>query len=322
MMRYRLFAFMRVFGFLGFAALLTASASASTTPVVRSVGFVTPALLKSSTSVVYYADAITNAVYMLDASRILQPPIGEITRGIDQPVALAVKPDGTLFVSGTSGVTEYASGALSPMHTYRPARGAMGPVAVSADGTLAIGVRVGGPREEKAVLAIYDKGNLVPTRTIVFHLQKNNILVQITALVVDATDNVYASVSRYPDGPSGVIVIPHGSTVQYDTGLPANSGMAFDGAGNFYVADGFGFWVYAPGSNQPSRTITNGVVSAVSPAVAPNGTIFLPNTEHYSGGQIAPGNIVEYLPGGSAPVKALQNSLDQNPVGAAFKPGQ
>jgi len=317
-MSHRLLRLRQTLAFVALIVSLPASASAN---VARNAGFVTSALTNSSTSVLYYADDNTNAVYMLDANHMLRPPIAEITQGINTPDGLAVEPDGTLFVAGFfEGITEYAPGSTSPMRTLVPATGAYGPVAVSADGTLAIGCSMMQDGDIGAILAIYDKGSPIATRTISFQLEGQRF-VFITAVAVDSADDVYVSVNRYPRGAKQVLFFAPNATVGTVTGLPLNVGMAFDAAGNLFLGQTKSISVYAPGTTTPFRRIKNGLVSAVAPAVTPNGTIFVANTAQDFNGQITPGDIIEYLPGRSIPSKILAGPNDQDRRATAFNLG-
>ncbi|HEV3152165.1 MAG TPA: hypothetical protein VGZ02_00015, partial [Candidatus Baltobacteraceae bacterium] len=113
--------------------------------------------------VLYVSETHSNAVYTFDPANIAAGPAGKITAGINRPGALAVGPDGVLYVTNTFGnnVTLYKAGATSPFRTIASTFGVPERVAVSADNTLAIAYTKG--FRKSGELVIYDKGSATPT---------------------------------------------------------------------------------------------------------------------------------------------------------------
>jgi hypothetical protein len=288
-------------------------------PIIRSIGRVgsmTTAGPDARTPVLFIADDHTNAVYLFDANNLAAPPLAKITDGINRPSALAVDKSGVLYVASTHVVTAYRPGSLHPFRTIHAVSFPM-VVAVSADGTLAM---AGEPAlTSPGTLAIFDKGSPTPTRIIQIGLN-NEALLRVQSLAIDASDSVFLSVSRYPDGGQLLRFAP-GSTNGIDTGITPGIGEAFDANGNFYVSYGAVINVWAPGAQQPFRRITNGLSAATRIAVSPDGRIFAPNIEQFNFGtnQAIPGNVVEYGQGPN-PIAKLKSIFDVDPQATAVRP--
>jgi hypothetical protein len=282
-------------------------------------GFMTRGAVDRRIPVLYVADDHTNAVYLLDANHLHAPALGMITSGINAPSGLAVGSNGVLYVSNLNAVTEYQPGALTPFRTIPLTGGTPVAIAVGSDGTLAVAEVP--PVHQPGHLLIFDKGSPTPTRTITFPLD-GQLHVNMGGVAVDASDDVFASVHQYPHGPSRLLEFAPGSTNGVDTGLLFGAGLGLDAAGNLYIGFTDFVNVYAPGSTQPARQISNGLVSLRLFAVAPDGRIFAPNSEHLVGGGASPGDVVEYAPNGVTPVARLSSNIDVNPRGVALRPAQ
>src|ERR1700694_1095063 len=293
--------------------------------------FMTFAAVNSKTPVLFVSDNETNAVYLYNADDLHAPPIGKITSGINAPTALAVDAKGVLYVSNATVVTAYRPGAVQPFRTITAAPGAALSVrgraggavgtpysiAVSADGTLAISYEPARSLFTRGTLVIFDKGSATPTRTISIPLN-NADLVTRRGLAIDAADNVFLSVGRYPHG-GGMVKFAAGSTQSVNLNIGVANGQAFDARGNFYVCFGSVIDVFAPGATQPFRQISNGLNSGTLITVSSDGRIFAPNVELFDFGtnQDIPGNVVEYGPTGVNPLAIRQAGDDVDARGGA-----
>ncbi|MGA2760140.1 MAG: hypothetical protein ABSF08_07490, partial [Candidatus Cybelea sp.] len=107
--------------------------------------------------------------------------------------------------------------------------------------------------------------------------------------------NLAGNVTEYKTGattPSGTIT----------NGVSLPTGIAFDRAGNLYVANlisgGADVAVYAKGGESPSRTITDGILDADGVAVDAKGTLYVTNLVTATNGN---GDVEEYKAGQSQP---------------------
>jgi DNA-binding beta-propeller fold protein YncE len=89
--------------------------------------------------------------------------------------------------------------------------------------------------------------------------------------------------------------------------------LAFDGSGNFYVANYFNntVTVYAPGKTSPLRTISNGIDGPDALAIGRLGYLYVANG--------AKNTVTEYAPGGTHLVRTISQGVS-NPRGLAFGP--
>ncbi|MDQ6825255.1 MAG: hypothetical protein M3007_07320 [Candidatus Eremiobacteraeota bacterium] len=281
--------------------------------------FMTFAAVNSKTPVLFVSDNETNAVYLYNANDLHAPPIGKITSGINAPTALAVDAKGVLYVSNATAVTAYRPGAVQPFRTITAARGTPYSIAVSPDGTLAISYEPARSLFTPGTLVIFDRGSATPTRTISIPLN-NEDLVTLRGLAIDAADNVFLSVGRYPRG-GGMVKFAPGSTQSVNLNIGVANGQAFDARGNFYVCFGNFIDVFAPGATQPFRQISNGLNSGTLITVSSDGRIFAPNVELFDFGtnQDIPGNVVEYGPTGVNPLAIRQAADDVDPRAVALR---
>lgn len=164
---------------------------------------------------------------------------------------------------------------------------------------------------------IFDQGSREPTRTIHFPLG-DNFEFPRASTAIDSSDDVYLSLTRYPNGPDQMIAVAAGSTHPVITGLPTAIGMAFDGQNNLYLGNSNGstgeIAVYAPGAQQPSYYITNGINVPGDFCALADGTLFVPN-----GNLSQQGDVLEFAPGGTSPEAILRNSDVTRPQGTAYR---
>lgn len=279
--------------------------------------FTTRVAVDRKTPVLFWSDAATSAVYLVDANNISGPAIGKITDGIQSPAGIAVDAKGVLYVATAGGLLLYKPGALHPFRTITDPQGRPGGVAVGADGTLA--VTFGGGIFKNGVVDVFDKGSATPTRRIPVSLDGEDAVIT-SGVAVDSSDNVYLSLHHYPDGPAGVFKFALGSTHGVLIKIPAGTIGGIDASGNIYVGLGTEIDVFAAGARTPFRRITNGLVSVSSFTVNPGGSLFVPNAGHYVGGIPTSGNLVEFAANGSSPNATRQASDDTNPQATALRP--
>lgn len=268
------------------------------------------------THILYVADDNTNAVYRFNADNLTAQPIGKISMGIDFPQGLAVAPNGDLYVANHSAqdVTAYKPGINTPFRTIKTTGKYPAYIAISADGTMAIAYY--GRSGANGMLVVYDKGSATPTRNITIPIGKNIFLI-LLGLEIDSSDNLYLSFSGYASGPTVMLKYPPGSTAGTNTKIYPGSNGGFDSRGDMFVGSEFDIAMYAPGATTFTRRITKGILSVGLFAVAPDGTLFVPNTSHYVEGIPTAGNLVKYAPGSFTPALTISSPYLQDAVAAA-----
>lgn len=275
-----------------------------------------PVLGAAQHPILFVLDRNASAVYAYDASNFGGAPLAKITDGMTDPESLAVDPvTGDVYVSTPYGstLTVYPRGTTRPSRTI-PVGGAAQQMAFSADRTLVVPVYHGDHRN--LTMLVFDRGSLAPTRKMVIPLRSDNVLVFSNGVAIDAHDNIFLGVTQYPHGPRQQLEFPAGSTTARVTQLPDGVAETFDAAGNFYVATTSTIAEYAPGATRPLRTIRDGLFSVGQMSVAPDGTLFVPNTETY----FSRGDLVEYAPNSTRPEAKLTTADDTYPVVTAISP--
>ena len=313
----RRFALAAVFAFAGCASANTQAPPAGSLPAMSPMMKTSTSAATSTTATrtLYVSDIIANAVFVFNANNITAGPINRITTGINRPGALAVAPNGDLYVTNDYGqnVTVYKPGMTTPFKTLKSPDGTPGLIASAADSTLAIAYSRG--FSKGGALVVYDRGSAIPTRNIDIPLG-NNLLLELRGLAFDRFENLYLSVSRYPRGPAQFLKYPRGSS-SAEAGPFLGDGIAIDSASDIYAGETFSISVVRQGAAHPIRIIKRGVQSTGFLAVEPDGTLFLPNTASYAFGN---GNLVEYAPGSSTPMATFKSPEMTYPVAAAVSP--
>lgn len=98
-----------------------------------------------------------------------------------------------------------------------------------------------------------------------------------------------------------------------------DSGVGVDGKGNVYVGTPRGIAVYSPRQTVPQRTIRKGLTSWILFSVDSKGGVYVPNFAPPSQPKLA--KVVEYAPGGNAPVNVIHDATYVSPFGTALTPG-
>lgn len=238
-------------------------------------------------------------------------PISTITAGIKRPEGIWVDGAGTLYVAnsasrgGAGSVTVYRSGSQQPSLTLQTS---YRPMSVVTDSKR--NVYVGSNDSFIVAISEYAPGSSQPRKT-VFPTKLTGVPF-MGGLAVDAKDNLSASFFVYANPPAHVVKFAPGLRRKRDLQLvglaPPNldQALARDGAGNLYVGGApNGINIYAPGSKQPSRTISGGFSQYFT--VSSDGSLYDP-ADYY---------VFEFAPGAQNPDITFKGAL-QYPVGAAI----
>jgi hypothetical protein len=124
-----------------------------------------------------------------------------------------------------------------------------------------------------------------------------------TAPLVVATDR-FGDVAIGTADRSVLVYPPTGTTASWKLSSISAYALAFDQAGNLYVADASGIGVYAPGTSTPSRTIELAFSYATSLYFDSSGNLY---AVVYFDGIFT---IQVYAPGGSRPVVTVDQGID------------
>jgi sugar lactone lactonase YvrE len=222
-----------------------------------------------------------DTLYVMNASSGSQgPSLSEYKRGatepfrtiitglLDNPGAVAVGNDGTVYVNSVSD----SETAPSPL---------------SQDGPT-------------GAVVVYAPGKTTPKATIDLP-QAAEYGLTAGGMAIDKQGNVYAA----NEGNASVVnvfkIVP-GSLQVTDLALkdPGGEAIAVDGSGNLYTGgfaggySGYFIAVYAPGATSPSRTISLGF-QTYGITAASNGTLYV----------VANNEVAEYAPGASEPINTI-----------------
>lgn len=253
-------------------ALFTATGCASAyvtpqaAPAARSVrpvpgmrgGWLSPRA-KSGKGLVYVSDNDGNAVYIFDKNDLAQGPIGEITDAIEAPNGLAVDRHGALYVANSNSTVEvYPRGSTQPSVTYTDGISFPFGLVVSPNtGRLYVANFNANDVTE------YPKGSTTPDTTISFVSMEGN---DPYGMALDRKDDLFVSALGYPT--ARAYEIPVGSDTPVDlgiSGIQVMYGIAVDEKSDVVVVDqgAKAIYVYPPGSDTPSETITEGLIQPI-----------------------------------------------------------
>ena len=235
-------------------------------PAVRSVGPVSgmgggwlSPRAKSGKGLVYVSDNNGNAVYIFDKKDLAQGPIGEITDAIEAPNGLAVDRHGALYVANSNSTVEvYPRGSTQPSVTYTDGISFPFGLVVSPNtGRLYVANFNANDVTE------YAKGSTTPDTTISFVSLEGN---DPYGMALDREDDLFVSALGYPT--ARAYEIPAGSDTPEDlgiSGIEVMYGIAIDQKGDVVVVDqgAKAIYVYPPGSDTPSKTITDGLIQPI-----------------------------------------------------------
>lgn len=234
-------------------------------------------------------------------------PIAKITDAIGCPYGLAMDRQGTLYVanqcSPTSNrytVTEYPKGQTT--HSVSITNGIDNPAGLAVDraGTLYVS------NEMTESIAEYPQGATSPSKVV-----SGQGLVAPWGLALDAKQNLY--VADYIA--NQVFEIPKGTgTVKALnlSGLTEAIAVAFDSAGNLWVADFSGYVnIYPPGATVPSQHLTYGYTSPWAVSADRSGNVVVANFQ-------IPDLVYEYAPGQFTPEATLTHGIT-TPTGVLIR---
>jgi DNA-binding beta-propeller fold protein YncE len=245
-------------------------------------------------------------------------PLRTLVIGKTRPFTLAFDGAGNLFVANQNvpgSVMVYAPGTRSVSRTIRDGIDQPQRLLLDPSGNLYV-ANDGYPCNANSAcgsIAFYPRGDSSP-KWIIKHLKNSHLL------AIDPSDNLYV----IGNAPNTMWVYAAGGSMRLrgiTDGLDVPAAMAFDAAGNLYVAnDGSGtstgsVTVYAPGGSSVLRTITRGIFH-------PNTLAFDEAGNLYVGTQDTPpdalgGSIAVYPPGGTFPLRKIRKGIAL-PVAMAF----
>jgi hypothetical protein len=215
----------------------------------------------SGKNVIYVSALSANTVYVYTKKLGMNAnpaPIGTITDGVSGPSGSFVDKHGNLFVAndGNFTVTMYPPGSTTWKLRYTGFEYPLN-VAVDSKGLVYIVDFTG----EKVVE--FPKGSTHSKLTIPMSYPPHGV-------ALDSTGNVYVSYNTgaHGGGPGTVNEYAPGSKTGKNLNLPIGwaAGDAIDGSGNLLVADqsNAAVYVFAPGKNTPSQTISQGLQDPVN----------------------------------------------------------
>jgi DNA-binding beta-propeller fold protein YncE len=213
---------------------------------------------KSGKGLVYVSDNYGNAVYIFDKKHVAQGPIGEITSAIDEPNGLAVDRRGALYVADSNSTVEvYPRGSTEPSVTYTDGISfPFGLVLSPNTGRLYVANFNANDVTE------YAKGSTTPDTTISFVSLEGN---DPYGMALDRENDLFVSALGYPT--ARAYEIPVGSDTPEDLGISIDVmyGIAVDEKGDVVIVDqgAKAIYVYPPGSDTPSKTITEGLIQPI-----------------------------------------------------------
>jgi sugar lactone lactonase YvrE len=230
-----------------------------------------------------------------------------ISDGINEPHAVALDPNGNLFVANFPNVNEYAARTLSLIRVIKGQEQHL--LACDTSGNIYIAndhaISVYGPGETVASYKIAIKGgrdfsypfamtfdtagNLYvalgyDNSVKVYAAGSSKLLRTITAgisypaaLAFDSSGNLFVANAQSNGTSKGgndvTVYAPESTSVSrtISDGMDYPFGLAFDAAGNLYVSDTLSnsINVYAPGSISPQNTITQGLYRPSTLAMGP-----------------------------------------------------
>jgi hypothetical protein len=214
-----------------------------------------------STGVIYVSSLSANTVYVYSkklGAGANPAPLGTITEGVSGPSGSFVDKHGNLFVANDSNftVTMYPAGSTTWKLRYTGFEYPLN-VAVDSKGSVFIVDFTG----EKVVQ--FPKGSTRSKLTIPLAYPPHGV-------ALDSSNNVYVSYNTgaHGGGPGTVNEYAPGSKTGKNLNLPIGwaAGDVIDGSGNLLVADqsNAAVYVFAPGKNTPSQTISENLQDPVN----------------------------------------------------------
>ncbi len=273
-------------------------------PLARGAGWLSPAAKKCKQKL-FVSSYVLGYVAIYCTKGHNQPPIGEITSGINGPEGAATDAKGNFYVTNTKAntVTEYAPGSVTPSFTYSNGLGAPAGVAVDAKQNVYVSSL------SPASVKVFPQGTNTPSLTI------TNLPYPID-LALDPSANLYVTsyTANFKNGE--IVEYAQGSTNGTNLGIvtQAPGGIALDKAGDIVTADQrlTGVLVFPPGKTQPSQTFAQNTLD-------PDPVRFLASEKQvYVGDAVGNAVYVYAYPSGTL-VDTITDGID-GPNGLALDP--
>jgi len=235
-----------------------------------------------------------------------------ITKGVANPVAMAVDKSGNLYVSNAvtvdaGNVTVYAADSRRLMRVLTGFKGDSYALAFSPGGDLyVVSHYKDGCCEIRGSVAVYAPGKTLPVRRL------SDVGSFPGKPAFDASGNFYQP--NFDDFPGFINVYAPGASAPYRTireGIGFPLALTFDTQGLLYVLNGTfenatDILVYPRGGDSPSITITAGVSNASAIALDSSGDLYVANRGE---GDI-PSSVSVYAPGTSEPMRTIQTGIN------------
>lgn len=228
--------------FVVLAAFLVPScfAAASTRPHPN----MRPMVSKQMQSLLYVGDYGRNQIDVFQAGVPNPQQVGTITRGIDQPVDIAVDTNGTLYVANTGhepgSVAIFPAGSSAPSEIIAlPAQNAAANIGVGPDGTIYVATI---KHTSHYFVVEYDPGQTSPSRIVRLPYYNAPCCATVQGMAFDSSDNMYVN---YGEGNlcCGYAILVYAPralhvTSRFTVGFAfANGGIAIDGDDSIFIGD-------------------------------------------------------------------------------------
>lgn len=273
-------------------------------PLAQGAGWLSPAAKKCKQKL-FVSSYVLGYVAIYCTKGHNQPPIGEITSGIDGPEGAATDAKGNFYVTNTKSntVTEYAPGTVTPSFTYSSGLGAPAGVAVDAQQNVYVS------NLSPVSVKVYPQQTNTPSRTI------TNLPYPID-LALDPSGNLYVTsyTASFQNGEIVEYAPGSGSGTNLGIVTQAPGGITLDKAGDIVTADQrlTGVLVFPPGKTAPSETFAQN-------ALDPDPVRFLANEKQvYVGDAVGNAVYVYAYPSGTL-VDTITDGID-GPNGLALDP--
>ena len=197
--------------------------------------------------------------------------IGALSGPFSAPQGIYINPSGTVYIGDTNNdrILVYANGSTTPTQTLSD-EGLPREITGDSNGTIYAG------NVTQGNVAVYTAGATSPTS----YLTVPNA-VTVLGVAVDASNDLFVSFDTEAggNGSGQVVEFPAGSSTPTNLGitLVSASGLAVDKKQNLIVADSAdsdpsqaAVYVFPPGSNKPSQTLSLPNTYPIGVALSPN----------------------------------------------------
>jgi sugar lactone lactonase YvrE len=294
-----------------FAAAFLVSCGGSATPVAPQTGAVGASRAQTSNPVkpklhlyVDSAGAATVSVFSPGAFA----PVRTISKGLDQPMALAFDAAGNLYAGNTNSVTVYRRGSahlIRKIDLSDPGGCVVYAMAFDHDGYLYIACvsAASGP----GYVAIYRPHSSQRLATITSHVNEPvDVAVNHNGMVFIANASHLATRTGWVG-----VYSPRTTHPQrlIEDGFSPNDvpwRLAFDASNNLYAGNTHDVTVYAPGSGTIARTIAHGIDFPRGMAFDAAGNLYVANCTSACSRR---GSVTVFAPGKSRPMQTITRGI-------------